>query len=156
MAKHIETSIEINAPAKTVWEILTDFEQYPQWNPFIKSIKGKAAVGHKIAVRIEPPGAQGMTFKPKVLAFTPQKEFRWLGNLLVKGLFDGEHSFILIAHANGTTTLIQSEQFKGILVPLFSKMLDTNTLQGFKQMNEKVRELAEAKILDSTLKDVKS
>lgn len=156
MTKQIETSIVIKAPAGTVWEILTDFEKYPQWNPFIKSVKGEVKEGSNIKVRIEPPGAKGMTFKPKVLAFKPQKEFKWLGNLLVKGLFDGEHAFLLTAHKDGTTTLVQSEKFKGILVPLFSKMLDTNTLQGFKLMNEKLRELAEAKILDSTLKDAKS
>lgn len=146
MAKQIETSIVINAPAKLVWEILTDFEQYPQWNPFIKSIKGDVKVGSKIVARIEPPGAQGMTFKPKVLAFTPEKEFRWLGNLIIPGLFDGEHSFILRANENKTTTLIQSEKFKGILVPLFRKMLDNNTIQGFQQMNEKLKERAEAKL----------
>ena len=52
-------------------------------------------------------------------------------------------SFELIDNKNGTTTFIQSEKFKGILVPLFKKMLDYNTVNGFNAMNKKLKELAE-------------
>lgn len=145
MAKEIKTEILINATPDKVWAILTDFDNYPNWNPFIKSIKGQVAVGNKITARMEPPGANGMTFVPKVLVFETNKEFRWLGHLLFPGLFDGEHKFELIDNKNGTTTFRQSERFRGILVPLFQKMLDINTTNGFIQMNKKLKELAEQK-----------
>lgn len=145
MAKEIKTEILINATPDKVWAILTDFDNYPNWNPFIKSIKGQVAVGNKITARMEPPEAKGMTFVPKVLVFETNKEFRWLGHLLFPGLFDGEHKFELVDNKNGTTTFRQSEKFKGILVPLFQKMLDINTTNGFIQMNKKLKELAEQK-----------
>lgn len=143
MATEIKTEILINASPEKVWAILTDFQNYPNWNPFIKSITGNVAVGNKIVARLEPPEASGMTFKPKVLQFDENKKFRWLGHLLFPGLFDGEHQFELIDNANGTTTFIQSEKFNGILVPLFKKMLDVNTKNGFVLMNEKLKELSE-------------
>jgi len=143
MKKEIKTEILIKASPQIVWSILTDFENYPHWNPFIKSIKGKVAVGQNIKVRIEPPDAMGMTFKPKVLTFDENKEFKWLGHLFIKGLFDGEHSFKLIENPNGTTTFIHSEKFKGILVPLFQKQLDNNTIKGFEAMNNKLKDLVE-------------
>lgn len=87
-----------------------------------------------------------MTFKPKVLAFEANQEFRWIGHLLIPGLFDGEHRFQLIDNGNGTTTFIQSEKFKGILVPLFKKMLDINTVNGFNEMNQKLKEIVEGKL----------
>ena len=145
MAKEIKTEILINATPGKVWSILIDFDKYPDWNPFIKSITGKVLVSNKITVRLEPPGAKGMTFKPKVLAFETNKEFRWIGHLFFLGLFDGEHIFELIDNGNGTTTFIQREKFGGILVPLFKKMLDGNTLNGFNLMNKKLKELAEKK-----------
>ena len=145
MAKEIKTEILIQALPEKVWAILTNFDNYPNWNPFIKSIQGSVAVGNKITARIEPPEAKGMTFKPTVLALETNKEFRWIGHLMVKGLFDGEHSFELIDNRDGTTTFRQSEKFKGILVPLFKKMLDYNTVNGFNQMNQKLKELAEKK-----------
>jgi hypothetical protein len=143
MAKEIKTAVLINATPQTVWRIFSNFENYPQWNPFIKLITGDVKTGHRITARIEPPGAKGMTFKPRVLAVESEKELRWLGHLLVPGLFDGEHRFELVNNGNGTTTFIQSEIFKGILVPLFKKMLDQNTKAGFEQMNEKLKALCE-------------
>ncbi|HTO15745.1 MAG TPA: SRPBCC domain-containing protein [Edaphocola sp.] len=145
MAKEIKTEILINAKPEKIWSILTNFDNYPNWNPFIKSIKGEVKVGNKITARIEPPEAKGMTFKPKILTFETNKELKWLGHLLFAGLFDGEHKFELIDNKNGTTTFRQSEKFKGILVPLFKKQLDNNTKKGFEEMNKKLKELAEIK-----------
>jgi len=146
MSKEIKTEILIQAAPSKVWSVLTNFQNYPQWNPFIRSITGEVEVGKRITARIEPPEASGMTFKPKVLVFDPNKEFRWLGHFGISGLFDGEHKFELIDNQNGTTTFIQSEKFKGVLVPLFNKMLDINTVNGFKKMNQKLKELAESEV----------
>ena len=92
---------------------------------------------------MQPNDAKGITFKPRVLTFDVNTDFRWLGHLLFPGLFDGEHRFQLIDNGNGTTTFIQSEKFRGILIPLFAKMLNTNTKNGFVAMNEKLKQLAE-------------
>ena len=131
MAKEIKTEILIHATSDKVWNILIDFENYPNWNPFIKSIKGTAKVGNKILARMEPPGAKGMTFKPRVLVVDINKEFKWIGHLIIPGLFDGEHTFELIDNGNGTTTFRQNEKFRGILIPFFKKMIEKNTVQGF-------------------------
>ncbi len=143
MAFLLKTEIVINATAGKVWGILTDFGNYPNWNPFITSLKGEVEVGKTITVRIEPPGAGVNTFKPKVTAFEAGKKLSWLGVLLVKGIFDGEHKFELTDNGNGTTTLVQSENFTGILVPFFKKVLNDNTRRGFEAMNRKVKELVE-------------
>jgi hypothetical protein len=143
MKKEIKSEILIQSTPHKIWKILTDFEKYSDWNPFIKSIQGSVKVGAKIVARIEPPEGKGMTFKPTVLTFDENKEFKWIGHLLFPGLFDGEHRFELIDNGNGTTTFIQAERFKGILVRLFSKMLDGSTLNGFRAMNQKLKEEAE-------------
>jgi hypothetical protein len=143
MAKEIKTEILINATPTKVWSILVNFENYPNWNPFIKSIKGNLKVGNKIMARIEPPEANGMTFKPTILTLETNKELKWLGHLLFPGLFDGEHKFELIDNADGTTTFIQSEKFNGILVPLFKKLLDNNSKRGFEEMNEALKKECE-------------
>ncbi len=135
----IETEILINASPDKVWAVLADFEKYPEWNPFVKSLTGEVKVGNRIKVLLP-----GMTFKPIVMAFDPGKEFRWLGHLLFKGLFDGEHSFVLVDHKNGTTTFRHSENFNGILVPLFKKQLNTSTKKGFGDMNRKLKERVES------------
>jgi hypothetical protein len=144
MAKEIITSITINASPEKVWAIFSDFSNYPNWNPFIKSLKGNIAVGNRIEVLIAPPGAKAMVFKPKVLEFEHNKKFRWLGNFIIPGLFDGKHYFEVVDNQDGTTTFIQSEQFRGILVPFLSKMLDVDTKNGFEMMNQQLKEKSEA------------
>ncbi len=145
MASSLNTFILINAKPLKVWQVLTDFESYPSWNPFIKQLTGEVAKGKTIQVTLHPPGGSPMTFKPKVLVFDAPREFRWLGKLWLKGLFDGEHRFALQDNGDGTTTLLHSEQFNGILVPMLQKMLDTKTRAGFKQMNEALKTRVERK-----------
>lgn len=137
----IETSIDIYAPASTVWTTLVDFDAYPEWNPFVKRIDGVPAEGERLEVRIEPPGSRGMTFKPRVTAAQPEERFEWLGNLFVPGLFDGRHEFRLEALDKDHTRLHHSESFSGLLVGL---LLDRDaTRHGFELMNEALKTRAE-------------
>ncbi len=144
--KELHTEIEIEASAERVWGLLTYFSSYPQWNPFIRSISGQPTPGERLEVRIEPPGGRGMTFKPKVLNAEPNRELRWLGHLLVPGLFDGEHSFTIQPLGENRVRFAQREAFRGLLVPLFARSLDNNTQRGFEEMNRALKERAEASL----------
>lgn len=144
--KLVYSEIIINASPERVWKEFTDFERYASWNPFIKSLKGIPVVGGKIEVLLTPPGKKGMIFKPNVLAFDSAYQLRWIGKLFVKGIFDGEHTFLIKDNKDGTTTFIQFERFKGVLIPFMKKMLDGNTLNGFNQMNEALKVRCEMQI----------
>ena len=50
MAKEIKTQITINQTPEKVWSILTNFNDYGRWNPFIVSITGKPLVGNILVV----------------------------------------------------------------------------------------------------------
>ncbi|MBN1130272.1 MAG: SRPBCC domain-containing protein [Chitinispirillaceae bacterium] len=126
-----------------IWRVLNDFGKYPEWNPFIPSIQGKVSLGNVIKVKLTPPDAPSMTFKPKVLKIDPNRELRWLGRFIIPGLFDGEHIFKIIDNKNGTATFVQRELFTGVLVPFLRKMLDDNTGRGFELMNMKLKERCE-------------
>jgi hypothetical protein len=136
----INTEILINEKPENIWKILEDFTNYPNWNPFIKYVKGEVRVGNKIIIKVVPPGEKGMTFKPKILKFEKNKEISWIGHFIIPGLFDGEHRLVLIDNNNGTTTFEQSEKFNGILVPLFKF---ENTRLGFEAMNRELKRIAE-------------
>jgi hypothetical protein len=144
MTKEIKTEIQIKATAETVWNILMDFGNYPNWNPFIKRLEGSGKEGQKLTTTLQAPGSNPMVFKPIVLKNESKRRFSWLGHLFFPGLFDGEHIFELFDQGNGTVVFIQREKFNGILVPLFKKMLDGPTTEGFNLMNQKLKELAES------------
>ncbi|MBE0662486.1 MAG: SRPBCC domain-containing protein [Bacteroidales bacterium] len=140
--KKIETQIIIESDSKTVWNVLTDFENHPNWNPFIKSIRGNKAVGQNLTVFLKPPESNGMTFKPVILTFEPYKEFRWKGKLGIKGIFDGEHYFIIEALNKQQTRFIHGETFSGLLVLIMGKVLN-KTKAGFELMNQAIKKECE-------------
>ena len=45
--KEIHTEIDIKASPEKAWKILTDFNNFSQWNPFIHKINGDPKVGTK-------------------------------------------------------------------------------------------------------------
>lgn len=138
MTKTIQRSIEIDCGPDRVWAVLTEFPAHPDWNPFIREITGEVAVGSHLRVRITPPEARAMTFKPVVTAATPGQQFAWLGSLGMRGIFDGAHSFVLHDLGGGRTRFTQSETFTGLLVPLFGRGLSA-TAEGFDQMNRALK-----------------
>ena len=140
----ITTHIDIDAGIPETWKVFSSFSGYPEWNPFIRAIKGDVAIGKKIEVMLQQPGMKLMKMKPKVLVFEKKKELRWIGHLGIPGLFDGEHVFRLVKNDNGSTRFIQKEIFRGLLVPLFIKMLDTKTRKGFELMNCSLKEIVES------------
>jgi hypothetical protein len=142
--KEISTSITINATAAKVWSVFTNFSEYSRWNPFIKSVEGQVVVGNKIKIKLTPPESNEMIFKPTILVYKENQELQWLGYLLIPGLFDGRHIFNIVDNGNNAVTFYQKEVFNGILVPLFSKMLDNNTKTGFMLMNKELKKICES------------
>jgi hypothetical protein len=143
MSREIGDTIEINATPATVWATLTDTASFAAWNPFMHRADGELRPQAKLDVQIEPPGSRAMSFKPTILTVEPERELRWIGRLIVPGLFDGEHSFRLEPLDSGGTRFTMAEHFTGLLVPLFRGTID-KTQQGFEQMNAALKARAEA------------
>lgn len=137
MKANIETEIIIEASLAEVMGVLKDTTSHSHWNPFIREIKGSFKAGEIIQILITPPGGSTMKFKPRVLEANDY-EIRWLGKFLMKGIFDGEHYFVLKELSLNKTKLIHGEKFSGLLVPLFKGVLDKTKL-GFIQMNEALK-----------------
>lgn len=105
--------------------------------------EGFAAVGEQLTIRMQPVDGKVRTFRPTVLEVEPRRRLRWLGRLVMPGLFDGEHIFTLDPLVDGGTLFIQEERFRGLLVPMFSRALDRGTLPAFELMNEALKRRAE-------------
>lgn len=146
MKHSISTSILIKAPKHIIWNILTDLQNYQNWNPFIKGASGNPSLGQKLKVQIHPPGGSSMSFRPTIVEFQKEKVLAWLGRLGIPGVFDGRHEFRLEETENGETLFIHSESFRGILVPFMKKGLDTKAKKGFENMNTALKSLAEKKV----------
>jgi hypothetical protein len=148
--KQIRSDIEVGTSEERLWNVLTDFQAFPEWNPFIPRAGGEVRPGARLRLYIRPPGGRGMSVQPTLLKVEPGRELRWLGHLIMPGLFDGEHYFILDHIGHDRMRLTQGEVFTGVLVPLLSVTgLLKNTLRGFEEMNRALKSRAEQGTNDS-------
>ncbi|MFT4980242.1 MAG: hypothetical protein ACI9UR_000071 [Bacteroidia bacterium] len=141
--KSLETRIRINASVENVWNVFSDFQSYPEWNPFVIKIDGKGEVGQYLTNDIKMEGSAVQTFKPLVLVRDENKEFRWKGKLFVTGLFDGEHYFQLKSISENETEFIHGEIFSGVLVALVMSLIGEKTKAGFEAMNTALKNRVE-------------
>ncbi|MEU9867154.1 SRPBCC domain-containing protein [Actinomadura sp. NPDC048021] len=139
----LSADIEINASAAQVWQVLTDFRSYPEWNPFILSAVGEPRKGAKLVNKLAgTDGGKGMTFKPTVLVADPGHELRWIGRFGVPGVVDGEHYFLIQETGPGRVKLTQGENFTGFLVPFAGSAIDVQ--DNFAAMNAALKQRVEA------------
>lgn len=140
--KVLETEIQIAVSPEVVWSILTDFEKYPDWNPFIKKVTGKVSEGEQLQVTIHDPKGQDLIFKSTVKSVIKYAEFSWLGCFLFPGIYDGEHIFTITKNEDGCL-FVQKEIFSGLLVPLLWGSLNKDTRAAFVLMNNALKQRAE-------------
>ncbi|NPV06820.1 MAG: SRPBCC domain-containing protein [Anaerolineae bacterium] len=141
--KEVRSEIEIDASPDRIWQILTNFSAYPEWNPFITRASGVAKTDARLSIRIEPPGGRAMTLKPRVLRTERNRELRWLGRLWgIGGLFEGEHALSIQPLDGGRARVVQQESFRGLLLPLLKGTVDA-TQKGLEAMNQALKARAE-------------
>jgi hypothetical protein len=139
----LHTEIGIMAPAERVWNVLIDTDRWAEWNPFAR-MTGRVAAGERIAVTLTPPGKSAMTLKPTIVQLEPGREFRWLGHLGMRGIFDGEHGFRITPEDTGRCRFEHFETFTGILSTPVMWMVGKATREGFEAMNRALKQRAEA------------
>ncbi len=140
--------VEIAAPRRGVWAVLTDFERYRDWNPFIVRAAGRLELGSALDVTFAPVGGRAMRFQPVIVRLEPERQLAWAAQLLVPGLFDGEHAFRLADTPAGGTRLEQVATFHGVAVPLLPWKTGPGLRDGFGAMVRALRERAEAACVD--------
>jgi hypothetical protein len=142
MKKDIRTEIEINASAEKVWQILSDFEKFPVWNPFVIKVLGELKVNEILKIEVQLPESRLLKFTPKVLVAEPNKELRWVGTMPF-GMFRGEHFYQIEPISANKIRFVHGEHFSGWTVGLTWKLLGKSIEKGYKIMNEALKKQAE-------------
>jgi hypothetical protein len=113
----MKASVEINAPAEQVWEVLADLEHYHCWNPFFVRASGQLEPGKDLELTMQPVGKGAQRFSPEVLDLVRGRRIVWRGRLVMPGLFDGKHTLVVEPLGANRSRFTQDESFSGVLVP---------------------------------------
>lgn len=106
-------SIQINSEAKTVWELLTDATNFPNWNTTITSIQGEIVKGQKI--KLKTILDEKRTFKLRVKEFEPNKRMVW-------GDSKGNRIYT-IEENRGSVMVTMTEKIGGLMFPMYAKYI---------------------------------
>jgi|SRR5579859_2634973 len=140
----LNTEIEIDASPERVREVFFDFASYPQWNPFITSMKvADGSTEIKPGTPLEFVGLN-TTMRPNVVDNTSER-FSWLGTMFGKWFFAGKHIFEFHPVDGGKCRLVQKEEFTGAASSAIMALIKGKTEKGFKDMNNALKERVEAK-----------
>ncbi len=137
----IEHEIAIDASADEVWEVLTDFEAYPEWNPYVLALEGEATPGSVVKVTISQENwPQPITLEETIVSSEPPAFFHWHGSVLTEGLLETDHSFHIEPRSSKQVRFVQREEFRGPIARFLEEDARVFTLQAFQAMDEAIAE----------------
>lgn len=133
--RRAEAATLIEAPARTVWQAMLDFDAYAQWNPFIVRIGRQSGsvpeVGECLLLHVRFGGGWSVRTREQITTLEhpagdgdsvrARLEYEFLGPLHNLRLVRGRRLQTLEQHASGATTYHTEETFHGMLafgVPL--------------------------------------
>ena len=142
--KEIITRIEIKSNPETVWKVLTDFQLYKYWNPFIIGIAGSPIRGEKIKIELRTAAQKTRIYRPVVTKVDPPRELRWIGKAILPLILDGEHIFTIQENEQHDTIFTQKEIFKGLGAYLGNARMFDDIQISFQMMNSSLKLRAES------------
>lgn len=124
----------INSSSSQIWKLLSNTDNYTNWNSTIVSIEGKIEKGNKINLvsTLDPK----RTFKLKIKEFIPNQKLVW-GDAMGKRIFTLEE-------INGKTRFTMSEKIGGFMFPLFANKIPSFD-KSFEQFVSDLKKEAESK-----------
>ncbi len=110
----ISVGIVIDAPATTVWSLLTDLAAQSRWNSTLTSVSGKVELGERVSFRVTDAPKQ--TFSPSVVAYDEAKSMVW--RLGTWPMLVSDRTYRLRPRPGAATEFTLDEVFRGLLLPV--------------------------------------
>lgn len=141
--QELTTNIDINATPDKVWRVLTDINQWKDWNPIVNQATGKASAQGKLDIVMRgKDGKNGPRYSPVVTDFEEPSCFRWRAKMITGFLFTNDKVFELEETSTGTR-VTHKEVFSGLLAPLFCGNIEKGVTPMLNSMNEALKKVAE-------------
>lgn len=143
MQRAVEHRIGIQAPAEIVWEIVSDFETWHQWNPLYRKAEGQLKIGTTLTLEQHLPGATPIVIAPVVQDWVPYEQLHWRSKR-VGGFVTAVRYLEIENMGPANSTFSNGELFMGLLLRFVSRDERRALKAAFTEMGEAVRDRAEA------------
>ena len=124
----------INVNPELLFETVSTFENYKDWNTIIPNANGKLKKGEKLLLVLKMNGKTRL-FNPTVISLEKNKRFVLSKKIISKTIGELTHEFEFKKIENNRTEFIQTWEGKGILV-LFMWSKIKNGFSEFEKLND--------------------
>lgn len=135
-------SSEMAAPVEVVWEVLIDFERYPDWNVFTPRVETSLRVGSPVRLQVDMPGRSRRTRTEWINLVEPHRTICWGLHIGHPGLLCANRWQELHELEDGRTRYVTTEGFSGLLAPLVMALYAQAMRQGFQSVADGLKERA--------------
>ncbi|WP_280401733.1 SRPBCC domain-containing protein [Nocardia carnea] len=139
----VDDVVEVAAPAEVVWSVLTDFDRYREWNPFIDRCRAELAVGAPIDMRVRQLLPRPLPMREYIHTVVPGREFGYSMKPLPLGALRSLRSHKLSTLDGGRTRYESHFELAGWLAPLVGLLFGRGFRRGFPGMTAAVEREAE-------------
>ena len=139
----IEHRIGVRTSAPVIWEMISDINGWPAWNPLYPKAKGEVQFGAELELEVALPGEAPRAIKPKIRDWTPNEQIIWDLSMM-GGLIRSIRYIEIETLDNGNCIFSNGEIFDGPLMSFIPRKLRRAIKAGFTGFGETVRDRAEA------------
>jgi uncharacterized protein YndB with AHSA1/START domain len=95
-------TVEIDAPAELVWEIVADFASYGEWNPFCVAVDGDLRLGAPVVLHTPDPGRPGelMQTHEQISVLSPPHQLQYNTGDSIPGVYAVRDQWIVDLGSN--------------------------------------------------------
>ncbi len=140
-ARSYRDAVVVDAPRAAIWSLLTEFDRYHEWNPYITEGSGSDVAGSTIELvfTVGGQGGEAETRSAKVLIVRPRRKLEWRTRIVAPGVLDREQVFRILPMRSGRWLVVQEVRLEGLLAP-FTDFDDERA--GLVRMLDAIAELA--------------
>lgn len=140
----IEHTFEVAAPAETVWDVVTDLDRYPEWNPFVVACRSTLAPGAPIVMRVRVLPFVAQPQRETIFEHVPGRRLSYGLAPLPLGMLASSRSHEVTPLGPERARYASHFELRGWLAPLVQGLLGRRLAAGFTAMSGALAARAEA------------
>ncbi|MBH63021.1 MAG: hypothetical protein CL569_11380 [Alphaproteobacteria bacterium] len=132
----------IEASPTRVWDVLTDFGRYTEWNPLFQSAEGSLTSSSRVRLTHKPPFGRSIKLRGRIVRLEPERELILRTGSALPGLYRSETGFRLEA-AEGVVRLHHHESFGGLAMGIVAGANGIKMQEGCYALNLAIKRRSE-------------